>query len=83
MVFYILSGHGLNVNSMQTLLINEYKNGWYRFYPFEHDIRNFANKFPQVFLLCCFACCREIYVPSVHTGGFKWFVEAEAQLLKD
>ena len=52
------------------MVINEFFNGFYRFWNTENDIRVMAKKYPNTYSLAIYACCREIYSASRHTGLF-------------
>ena len=67
-IFYAFAGHGIQRDGEQLLVINEFFNGFYRFWNTENDIRVMAKKYPNTYSLAIYACCREIYSTSKHTG---------------
>ena len=43
----------------------------------EDDFRDISENFPHTFQIIIFACCREVYNPIKHCGGFPSKAEAE------
>ena len=70
LVFYAFAGHGMQVDGEQVLLINQLntRTSFYEWWAAESDIRRFAEKFPNTYLVAIFACCREIFRPATHCG---------------
>ena len=56
----------------QVVLLNEYypSSKFYRFWNAENDFRYIADKNSNSYVVCCFACCREVFNPIVHAGCF-------------
>ena len=50
-------------------MLNEFKDGFYKFWGVEADIRTIAETFPNSYMMAFFACCRELKQPSKHTEG--------------
>ena len=69
-IFYCFAGHGIQSDGQQYLIVNEFvkRNGFYRMWNTEYDIRVMAKKFPNTYHVAAYACCREIYSTKKHTG---------------
>lgn len=70
LIVYLFACHGLHMQGSQAATYNEYcpNKQFYKSWPAEKHIRNFAKLFPSSFHLSFFACCREIYDRTKHTG---------------
>ena len=81
---YLLAGHGGESDGRQCIIINEYdeKTGFYKLCRIENFIRSAAKFYPRSYHVVFYACCREIFTKTKHTGGFKG-PHAEAQLAYD
>ena len=68
---YCFASHGMSKDGRQVVLLNEFDNKkkFYKIAPAEIEIRNMASKFSNSFHFCSFACCREVYIGAIHTGG--------------
>ena len=54
----------------QVILVNEFiqKNGFYKFYGAEENMRTAARTFSNAYIVGIFACCREIFLVTEHSG---------------
>ena len=52
-------------------MVDEYssKTGFYMLVAAEENLRTAAIKFRNAYFIAIFACCREIFVRTIHTGG--------------
>ena len=85
LVSYVFAGHGMQENGTQVVVINEYdkETRFYRLWKIENMIRTFARMFPNSFHLAFFACCREIFNPEYHRGGYTGTDEEVAKHFKE
>ena len=69
-IFYAFAGHGIQIDGQQYVIVNEFvpKQGFYRMWNTEDDIRVMSTKYPNTFSVAVYACCREIYSVKKHTG---------------
>ena len=83
LVFSCYASHGMIMDGRQVVLVNEYaqKNGFYRVFAAEENLRNIAQKYSNAYLVTIFACCREIHLISQHSKGIslKQFLEIEQE----
>ena len=82
-IFAILAGHGMVDQGSQVVILNEFSQvrNFYRLWIAEADFRSIANKFSNSYVVCCFACCREVFNPVAHGGCFS--SQEAAQLHKE
>ena len=66
LVTYLFSGHGLDVEGIQSIAVNEFdpKKQFYRLNLAEGRIKTLSRKHKNSFHLVVFSCCREVYSPS-------------------
>ena len=59
-------------NGAQVVLLNQFdkSKNYYKMWPIEFDARFIARKYPNSYIITLFACCRELYEPARHKGGF-------------
>ena len=71
-LFYAFAGHGIQRLGNQHLIINQFnkKEGFYKMWNTEYDIRVMAEKYPNTYSCAVYACCREIYSNKHHTGRY-------------
>ena len=71
-IFYGFACHGIAENGKQTVLVNTFNKstGFYRFWPVEINVRDWASKYHNSYHVVFFACCREPYNASRHRGFF-------------
>ena len=52
-------------------MVDEYseKNGFYTLLGAEENLRQAAIRFRNAYFIAIFACCREIFIQTIHTGG--------------
>ena len=64
--FFFFSCHGMIRNFHQHILLNEFdfEIDFYRLFNAEKLIRNQTENYRNCYIVCIFACCREIYKPS-------------------
>ena len=69
-IFYILAGHGIQMSGKQFVLLNEFnkETGFYFMWGIEEMMRFLAESFSNSYHVGIFACCREIYNPTRHSG---------------
>ena len=67
----------------QVVVLNEFYpvTKFYRLWIAEADFRNIADNNSNAYVICCFACDRELFNPVIHTGCFS--SQEDAQLHKD
>ena len=85
LIIYIMAGHGMQCVGKQVLLLNQFdrSSGFYKKWGAEGDIRSIAQMFPNSYQLAFFACCREVWIKTVHSGGVSGTKkEAEEYYLK-
>ena len=60
LVIFFFAGHGLLKDGVQTILYNKYnsRTKYYKTLKIEAVIRDWANKFPNLYAIGIFACCR-------------------------
>lgn len=70
LVAYVFAGHGIQQSGKQFIVVNEFKadTGFYILWGAEGKIRVLAKMYSNTYHIAVFACCREIYDPSSHTG---------------
>ena len=63
--------HGMIQDGRQVVIVNEINKarGFYTFYGAEQNMRDSAFKFPNAYIVGVFACCREIFLVTQHSGG--------------
>ena len=72
LVTYLFAGHGLDVEGIQSVAINEFeeKKQFYRLNLAEGRIKTLARKHKHSYHVVVFSCCREVYSPSMkHKDG--------------
>ena len=71
-IFYGFACHGIAENGKQTVLVNTFNKstGFYRFWPVEINVRDWASKYHNSYHVAFFACCHEPYDSSRHRGFF-------------
>ena len=69
---FALAGHGIQLDGRQTILINEFdkRSGFYKMWSIETNIRNWASRNTNTYIIGLFACCREIFSTKRHCGLF-------------
>ena len=67
------------------MVLNEFRQskGYYEMFKVEAMIRNFARKYQNSFHLAFYACCREIYDPERHCGGYTGTDEEVTKYFKE
>ena len=85
LVSYVFAGHGMQEGGTQVVVINDFdkQQGFYRLWKCENMIRTLARMFPNSFHLAFFACCREIFNPDSHCGGYTGTDEQVAKHFKE
>ena len=60
LVIFLFAGHGMIKDGSQVLLYNEFdeKTGFYKMFRAEKKIRQWAEIFPNAYLMGIYACCR-------------------------
>ena len=73
MIFTLLcfATHGMIQDGRQIVLVNQFNSekGFYRSYGAEQNMRDSAKRFPNAYIVGIFACCREIFLVTQHSGG--------------
>ena len=84
LVVYVFAGHGMD-RGEQVIVLNEFdkREGFYKCWKAENMIRRLAEKFQNSFHLAFYACCREVYDPNRHCGGFTDTEEVSKQVSND
>ena len=62
------AGRGLLKEGKQIVLTNEFDKGFYKYINVESDVRALTKK-PNLYWIVIFACGRELYNQTQHTGG--------------
>ena len=77
---YLIAGHGIQTGGLQTVVINEFdeKTRFYKIWGVESDIRDWTENNANVYIVCFFACCRELHNATRHSGCYGGTLE-EAQ----
>ncbi len=70
LVAYLFAGHGIQQSGQHFIVVNEFKTdpGFYLLWGAEGKIRSLAKFYSNTYHIAVFACCRELYDPSNHTG---------------
>ena len=72
LVFYIFACHGIVDSGKQTVMVNDFnkRTRYYHLYGAEHELRLWATKHSNSYLIGIFACCREMYNKQRHSGCY-------------
>ena len=84
-IIVVTAGHGMIFNGSQALLLNQFEKStqFYKMWAVEISVRDIARAFPNSHIIAIFACCREIFNPVKHKGGFSGTIaEAKAHFDK-
>jgi hypothetical protein len=67
---FCFSCHGMIQDGRQVILVNEYSKvkGFYQFFGAEENMRISALNFSNAYIVGFFACCREIFLVTQHSG---------------
>ena len=63
LVVCLFAGHGVLKDGAQALVYNEYnkKTNFYALLNAEKVVRGMANRCSNAYMICIFACCRQLY----------------------
>ena len=63
--------HGMILDGRQIVLVNEFSKdkGFYKTFGAEENMRKAAQRFSSAYIVGIFACCREIFLVTQHSGG--------------
>ena len=67
---FCFASHGMIQDGRQVILVNELNQmkGFYKFYGAEENMRTAARSFSNSYIVGIFACCREIFLVTQHSG---------------
>ena len=67
---FCFASHGMIQDGRQVILVNELNQikGFYKFYGAEENMRTAARSFSNAYIVGIFACCREIFLVTQHSG---------------
>ena len=68
--FVFVSGIGVEKESEQVLLLNEFKEGYYQLAHIEHNIKFIAKKMKNAYFVGIFSTSKRVFDPYLHTGFF-------------
>ena len=70
LTLFCYASHGMIQDGRQVILVNEFnqKKGFYRFYGAEENMRMTAMTYSNAYIVGIFACCREIFLVTEHSG---------------
>ena len=70
LVICLFASHGYLFDGLQQILANEYdhKKEYYKMFPVEMKLRNWATTYPNAYVIGIFACCRQLFNSSKMTG---------------
>ena len=56
----------------QSVLLNQFDKDtqYYKQWNIEKDCRDMAKRYKNSYIMAVFACCRELFQPTSHNGGF-------------
>ena len=77
----LFAGHGMIRDGVQCFVLNEFHKavGYYKLDAVETNIRGISNQCKNGYIVGIFACCREIFVTSMHTNCFGADSKQDAQ----
>ena len=69
-VLFCFACHGMIQDGRQVILVNEYSKakGFYQFFGAEENMRMASQTFSNAYIVGVFACCREIFLVTQHSG---------------
>ena len=70
LIFVLLASHGILIDGMTMIAINQFdkKKEYYKLNNTEAKIRHWAEIYPNAYIICIFACCRQLYQKDIMTG---------------
>ena len=86
LVIFLFACHGFLKAGTQHILINEYDHSaqYYKMIPAEAKLRNWAETFPNSYIVGIFACCRQLWKPnSLITQEVSFTQDLNYKLLMD
>ena len=82
--FVFASGRGIEKASEQVLLLNEFKEGFYKFAEIEYNIKFIAKKMKNAYLVGIFSTGKRVYDHHIHTGFFdKQELNKKKEIIKE
>ena len=70
LALFCYASHGMIQDGRQVILVNEFNQfkGFYKLYGAEENMRTAARTFSNAYIVGIFACCREIFLVTEHSG---------------
>ena len=67
---FCYASHGMIQDGRQVILVNEFNQtkGFYKLFGAEENMRNLARTYSNAYIVGIFACCREIFLVTQHSG---------------
>ena len=82
--FVFVSGRGVEKESEQVLLLNEFKEGFYKLAQIEYNIKFIAKKMKNVYLVGIFSTGKRVFDHHFHTGFFdKQALNKKKEIIKE
>ena len=85
LALFCYASHGMIRDGRQVIILNEHseKDTFYKIFGAEENMRTHARKFSNTYIVGIFACCREIFVISQHSGGINLAKKEELELQRE
>ena len=82
---YVFATHGMNKDGDQAIVVNAFDKSttFYKLYNAEGDFRDIAKKFKNSYIIAFYACCREVFDKSRHSGLFEGSYDQAVQHFKE
>ena len=82
LALFCFASHGMIQDGRQVILVNEYSSakGFYRFFGAEENMRTTSRTFANAYIVGIFACCREIFLVTQHSGGISLAKKLEMEI---
>ena len=70
LALFCYASHGMIQDGRQVILVNEFNQtkGFYKLFGAEENMRNLARTYSNAYIVGIFACCREIFLVTQHSG---------------
>ena len=70
LAFLCYASHGMIQDGRQMIVVNQFveSKGFYKLYGAEENMRTAARTFSNAYIVGIFACCREIFLVTQHSG---------------
>ena len=70
LIFVLLASHGILIDGMTQIALNQFdkKKEFYKMINAEAKLRYWAEIYPNAYIICIFACCRQLYQKDIMTG---------------